>query len=621
MTAVEILQQLNTLDEHHQIEAKRGSDIDRSFLETVCAFSNEPELGGGWIILGVEKDESSLFPSYTSVALADPDALSQKISSQCATAFNVRVRPRVRTESLGGKAVIVVHVPEAPAADKPVYFDRTGLPKGAYRRIGSTDQQCTDDDLIVFYGSRTGATTDAGIVSDATLDDLDPDAIELYRKARRRVNEGAEELAWEDEELLEALGAIRRSGGGFRPTVAGTLLFGSRRALRRLFPMMRVDYVRVPGKEWVEDPDDRFRTTDMRGPLIQLVQRVQDAIVDDLPRGFVLPEGEVQAETPRLSSRVLREAIVNAIMHRSYGVHGPVLVVRYSNRIEIINPGFSLKAEERLGEPGSEPRNPRIAAVFHETNLAETKGSGIKTMRRLMNAAGFAPPTFESDRGGNRFVARLLLHHFLSPDDLDWLATFEALGLNDAQRRSLVVLREQGAIDNSVYRQTNGADTLQASQDLRRLRQHELIDKRGRGSATYYVPGTRFLASLPDEGDARPGEVPQRGGALRAQVNQSGGSLRGVNQLPGYLRLVLETKKLREPPEKMRALLLLLCAHRPFQLTELASLLGIKSKKYLLHRYVSPMVETGELEHTEPEMLNHPRQAYRATGLAAQTDE
>ena len=148
MTAAEILRQLNTLDEHHQIEAKRGTDVDRSFLETVCAFSNEPDLGGGWILLGAEKDESSLFPAYTPVGVSDPDGLSQKISTQCASMFNVRVRPQVRTEEVNGKPLLVVHVPEAPAADKPVYF----LADGGFTALKDFLGRCLEGSVPLFLG-------------------------------------------------------------------------------------------------------------------------------------------------------------------------------------------------------------------------------------------------------------------------------------------------------------------------------------------------------------------------------------------------------------------------------------------------------------------------------------
>ena len=88
---------------------------------------------------------------------------------------------------------------------------------------------------------------------------------------------------------------------------------------------------------------------------------------------------------------LFREAIVNALMHRNYRIQGPTQMIRYSNRIEISNPGFSIVEEDQLGQPGSRIRNSHLAAVFHDTNLAETKGSGIRTMRRLMSEAGFAP--------------------------------------------------------------------------------------------------------------------------------------------------------------------------------------------------------------------------------------
>ena len=64
MTAVELLESLNLLDEHERIEAKRASDIGKSLLETVCAFANEPGLGGGWLLLGAVREELALFPSY-----------------------------------------------------------------------------------------------------------------------------------------------------------------------------------------------------------------------------------------------------------------------------------------------------------------------------------------------------------------------------------------------------------------------------------------------------------------------------------------------------------------------------------------------------------------------------
>lgn len=105
------------------------------------------------------------------------------------------------------------------------------------------------------------------------------------------------------------------------------------------------------------------------------MQRIIHAISDDLPKGFVLTDENIQAKHVGLPLRVLREAVVNALIHRSYRENRPIQIIRYPNRIEISNPGFSLKSEDKLGEPGSVNRNPFIASIFHETNLAETKGS------------------------------------------------------------------------------------------------------------------------------------------------------------------------------------------------------------------------------------------------------
>ena len=69
------------------------------------------------------------------------------------------------------------------------------------------------------------------LVPDGELSDLDPQAIEDYRRQRARVRPDAEELHWGDPDLLRALGAVRPEGGQLKPTVAGLLLFGTPMAL------------------------------------------------------------------------------------------------------------------------------------------------------------------------------------------------------------------------------------------------------------------------------------------------------------------------------------------------------------------------------------------------------
>ena len=637
---LDLLNELNELDEHPKLEVKSG--VGHSLYETICSFSNEPRLEGGIILVGVKQDEDALFEGYSVCGVENPDRVSQEIATACATTFNSPVRPRITPVSLPQGIVVVIEVDELNPSQKPLYFKHKQLPQGAWRRIGSTDQRCTDEDLAIFYQDRKVEAFDKKIISTATLQDIDPEAIEHYRKLRGRVNPNAEEIRYDDAELLQALNAIRQDEKNvWRPTLTGLLLFGKRLALRRELPSVRVDYIRVPGKEWVSDPEKRYEVSvDMRGPLLQLVDRAVAAVMDDLPRGFELPEGQVQANTPSIPSRAIREAVVNALMHQSYRLHRPTQIIRYANRIEIINPGFSLKNNEQLGTPGSDLRNPTLAAVFHETNTAETKGTGIRVMRELMKAHGFTPPTLESDRSNEKFTARFLLHHFLSESDLKWLAQFNVSELSEPQRYALILVRESGAVDNLSLRQVTGAEVLETSNELRKLCKEKYLEKKGGGPATYYVPGESFpqepeesetLGEVdhvlldPDHGtlaqkhvllDPDHGTLTQKHGTLDSDhrtLAAKHGTLEELSQsLPEKLQKMV-TDLGKRPGDRIRKVILELCRWRTLKAVEVAYLLGNREFQALRRDHLRPMVEAGQLELTYPTMEKHPEQAYRAS--------
>lgn len=439
------------------------------------------------------------------------------------------------------------------------------------------------------------------------------------------MNPTAEELTYNDAELLQALGCVNKERQG-ELNIAGLLLFGTSKAQRSSVPMLRVDYIRVPGNTWVENPNNRFTTIDMQGPLILILYRLIDAINADLPKGFLLTEHDIQAESTGLPMNALREAIVNALMHRSYREHRPTQIIRYDNRIEIINPGFSLKSTDKLGQPGSETRNPFIAAVFHDTNLAETKGSGIRAMRRLMQEAHLVPPTFESRRVENEFVSRLLLHHFLDEKDLQWLLQFNRFYLNDAQKQALIFVREVGAIDNHTYRQMTDCDALRASNELKYLKTSKLLYSKRSGKATYYIAGDIILtpeaakgSALSIEGSAlsiggsalnNEGSAP---GIEGSALNVEGSALNVetlIELLPENLIDKIHNLSIRENDSgKIKEIIKEICAIRPFKLIEIAAILK-KSEKYISRNFLKPMVGSNELRFLHPEMINHPEQAY-----------
>ena len=667
-TAQELFEDLNSNDENVRIEAKRASEIGKSIMETVCAFANEPDLDGGYLLLGAVRKgfDNNGFPVYEPENIANPDKVQIDIANQCASVFNVRIRPQIETEVVDGKTVIVVKVDEAPASQKPIYFEKRGLPQGAYRRIGSSDQKCTEDDMPVFYSS--AECFDCSIVKGSSLEDIDENAVSYYRKLREKVNPNAEELTYDDTNLLLALRACEKDkSGSFVLTYTGLIVFGKSMALRRLMPALRVDYIRVSGNRWVENPDKRFESTiDMRGAFILLVNRALNAITDDLPKGFELKDGNLQASTPiDIPNDTLREAIVNAFIHRSFRVNQPIQIIRYSNRLEITNPGYSLKSPEHLGEPGSELRNQYISSIFHETNLAETKGSGIKTMREQMKKAKLMPPTFESNRETNQFTIRLLFHHLLGKDDIEWLSLFAKYELNNEQKLSLIFIRELGAIDNITYRQLNSDITSRkATVDLHRMCENGLFELRGQRRNAYYVAGQEFvwlnsnsrakdLNGRADEkmyggdgemyradgemyradgengradgeisradrengrADRENGRADRENGRAdrengRADKENGRADKENGRALPKELLQKCKSLKKWESSEKMKGIVLELCAFMPLSLNDIAKIINRRSHS-VRYLYINPLIESGELFYTIPEMLNHPNQKY-----------
>jgi len=105
---------LNQQDECPWIEAKGGSTCSHSVMETVCAYCNEPGLGGGYILMGIAGDETALFPQYRISGVTDPDKLQRDFATQCAGMFNIPVRPEVSVENVSGKTVIRIWVNELP---------------------------------------------------------------------------------------------------------------------------------------------------------------------------------------------------------------------------------------------------------------------------------------------------------------------------------------------------------------------------------------------------------------------------------------------------------------------------------------------------------------------------
>ena len=288
-------------------------------------------------------------------------------------------------------------------------------------------------------------------------------------------------------------------------------------------------------------------------------------------------------------------------MHRDYTSSQPVQIRRYANRIEFANAGYSLKPEMELGLPGSITRNDKIATVLHEINIAETKGTGIRTMRDLMRGANLTVPLIETDRGTNQFTLTFLTHHLFDKQDIEWLSHFKDCHLSDEEARTLIVIREMGAITNSDYRTINCVDTLIASAHLRRLRDFGLLEQKGKGNATYYVPTQKMLFP-----SLTPQVCPKPTG-LTPQVSLIYQELSDLN-LDLYEKIQKMSKKI--PPEMIKGFIKQMCSLRPFKPGEISFILK-RNQDYIRYHFLTPMVESGDLELVFSDNPAHPQQAYR----------
>jgi ATP-dependent DNA helicase RecG len=613
-TLDELLARLSESDETVEIEAKTGADVGPSAMETVSAFSNEPRRGGGYIVFGVRETDTvdPDAPRFEVVGVTDPDRLTNEFVTKCSDeTLNHPVRPDIETmiDRTARRAVVVAFVPEAQESAKPVYLRRLGLPRGAFRRISGHDVRCNDDDLAALFHHRGTATYDDTVVDELTFDDLDVGAFAAYRKMRAQLDPGARELNFDDRELARAIGAAKISRSReLVPTIAGLVVLGKYAALRRVAPLFRIDYIRLSGTQWIDDPEQRGETIEILDPLLIAIPRVVQNVLSDIPKATrIQTNGIEREELPVVPALAVREAVVNAVMHRSYRTRQPIQIIRYADRIEIRNPGASLVPDERLGEPGSVNRNEKIAMILHETRLAENKGSGIRAMRAALERAGVVPPVFHSDRARDEFVATFRLQAFLNDHDLVWLARFKGYGLSEEQQKALVLIRRNGSITNSEYRRINHVDTLTATAQLRQLRELAIVELIGTGANRTYLPGSSF---------ERPGSGAKTVRAARP-VAADRESLLGA--LPRSLRERVETLRKPTTRAEVDALVLELIRYESFATRQLAALL--QRSKQGIQQSISRLVAAGLVEMSRPQEPSHPFQSYVPTPLALNAEQ
>jgi ATP-dependent DNA helicase RecG len=168
--------------------------------------------------------------------------------------------------------------------------------------------------------------------------------------------------------------------------------------------------------------------------------------------------------------------------------------------------------------------------------------------------------------------------------------------------KALIYARETGMVDNTACRDLSGLDTLQASNVLRRLRDRGLLEKQGAGNRTHYT--------LVNPESATSVSPEQRELPLDSGRQTPEGGRQELPPLPSNLAQRLPVPGKRTGETALRQLILDLCGWHALRGDELAAILG-KDLKYLRNRYLSAMVQSGELVFQYPKSPSHKRQAYK----------
>ena len=305
------------------------------------------------------------------------------------------------------------------------------------------------------------------------LIDFDQPSLEAYReRAKLKEAVGTHEF----NRRLLGQGLLRAHNGELLPTGFGLVLFGKE-------PRMRVPQAGLLGTLRFADGTEEVR--DFDGPAVGIPDQAMSWLRDKLPN----PIARDQAERRELNEglfELVREGLVNALLHRDYSVEGAKChLVVTPEEIMIRSPGLPVEpiTMDQLSSFDAPmlSRNPVLHFVFSKMKLAEERGLGLRSMRKTASVAGLPRPTYSYE------APYLILTLFRTataavPDDKR-----QALaGLSDAERAGWDWMVQQDSFTTSDYETALGLPNRTARNHLKRLTEAGLLRRKGRGRATHY---------------------------------------------------------------------------------------------------------------------------------------
>ena len=466
-----------------EVKTARGG-TPRRLYEPLSAFANHT--GGGVLLFGLDESRD-----FAIIGVGDAHRLQEEITHLASSDMEPALRPHFLVDEIEGETVVAVEIDEVPAAQKPCFYKPSGLPKGAYLRVGNTNRHMTEYEVFGYLSSRGQPTHDEESIPNATLDDLDNGLLDEYLARLRQTRPGSSFLDGAREEVLIRLHIVARDGVIVRPTLAGLLMFG--KYPQEFLPHLMITFVQYYGTTEAEKTPQGARFVDSRrfeGPIPEMITQAETYVLGAM-RKAVLIDGVFRREIPEYPQEALREALANAVAHRDYSpyVRGSYIRIQmFADRLEVQSPGglFGNVTVENLEEEHS-TRNARLMRMMEDMHVVENRGSGIRAMLQAMLDANLEPPRFADRRSS--FLVTFRNHTMMNPEAITWLKQFAHIPLNDRQRLALVYLRQHDQITNSDYQRLNRVNAMVAGQDLRGLVQTGLVVQHGASRWTSYTLG------------------------------------------------------------------------------------------------------------------------------------
>lgn len=475
-------------DDDNCLEVKGGEGkLDKGFWSTVSAFANTR---GGIIVLGVSEDQQR------GTFEVNPDFNYRRAADRVADAFRpskedpgVTPMPRtsIEADEFEDKPVIVITVypmRDDPKLGKqmPCYVTTQGPRNGSYKRVLDGDQRLSSYEIFQLTSLFETDIAELATPPQASIDDLERSAwvalLDSFVKSGSRLMYGTRT----DTEALERLHVVDADE---QPTLAGLLALGT--YPQQFYPQLFIDVAVHPMTEKSASEIRFIERKQCDGPLPVATETAIQTVLANL-RTRAVERGSVMVDEPEIPEIAIREAVVNAVMHRDYNpqVQGrQVQIDVYPDRVEINNPGglWGDRTVENLDENRSTTRNPALANLLSHlpspggsARVAENQGSGIQRMKLGMQRKGLPQPLFTATISD--FTVTLFRFGLLTPDIATWLNSTAPDGTRE-EHIALAIAHGLGAVSVRELKSNIGLDSDDAREVLKGLVGKHLLTPTG----------------------------------------------------------------------------------------------------------------------------------------------